>query len=46
MRKSKKLTRLEFAREWIKACENAILDGVLTVEEYISMLKIKIEENK
>jgi len=40
--KTRQLSGVNFAKEWIKACHYKVDDGSLSLKDYIAMLKNKI----
>lgn len=46
MSKLKKHSKLFFAKEWMKACRNAIKDGTLSIEDYVLMINKRIKNLK
>ena len=46
MKKRNTMSRADFYKEWLKAARNAYESGNLKIQDYVSLLKIKIGEIK
>ena len=44
--KTRQLSGITFAKEWIKACHYKIEDGSLSYKDYVEMLKNRIQQFK